>query len=92
MHYAVLVWWKADADQQLVQEFLDEAPGLLAQAPFISCVHGSSLTTANKLSADWGYVAEMTKEAREQWSPHPAHMELIERGKPIIGEIRTMTI
>ena len=91
--HIVLVWWKPDADQAAIDTFLEAAPRLLAAGPFISCEHGvGRKIPPSPLSADWGYIAEMTDEGRSLWSPQAEHVELMALSKPITGEFRTFQL
>ena len=91
MKHIVLVWWKPDAEEAAIKDFLDAASGILERAPFISCEHGTRRRHEGN-SADWAFIGELPDGAFDVWGPSEAHQELHNKIAPIVGEFRAIDI
>ena len=83
MKHVVLAWWKKDADEAAIKEFVDAAPRILARGPFLSCDHGVNLKPRGT-SPDWAFIGELPDGDADLWGPADAHRELHAKILPIL--------
>ena len=90
--HVVLVCWKPDADEQMIQEFMNVAPTALSRGPFLSFSHGVGLGLTGT-SADWGFVADLAEaDDLKRWTGSPAHSDFTATLNPIAATVTSIQL
>lgn len=87
MKIVYLMKWKADVDQEAVDQFLRDVPKVLAEGPFTSVeqARGLKISKRPELSADWGFIVDLAPENFEVWRDSDAHTRLGQLMRPVSG-------
>jgi hypothetical protein len=90
MKHIVLMYFKEDADPTAVQDFLDAAPGYLADGPFSSYDYGEGLKIL-KSCADWGFFVELNDGSTvQEWVDSSAHKNMVQHGQALVDRWSTL--